>query len=186
MIIGITGTLGAGKGTLVEILLKKGFKHFSVRDFLVKEIEKRNMPVNRDSMVIVANDLRKTYSPSYIILELYKKAKDSGGNSVIESIRAVGEVEALKKLQDFYLISIDANSKVRYERIKKRGSVTDNISYKEFLENENREMNSTDPNKQNISACMNMADFQIFNNGSIEELNLKVEEVLNYIFEKKS
>lgn len=37
-IIGITGTLGAGKGTIVEYLKdKKGFAHFSVREFL-KEI----------------------------------------------------------------------------------------------------------------------------------------------------
>ena len=34
IIIGITGTIGAGKGTIVELLIKKGFKHYSVRDFL--------------------------------------------------------------------------------------------------------------------------------------------------------
>jgi len=34
MIIGITGTLGAGKGTIVEILKKKWFGHYSVREFL--------------------------------------------------------------------------------------------------------------------------------------------------------
>ena len=35
IIIGITGTLGAGKGTIVEYLVgKKGFKHYSVRELL--------------------------------------------------------------------------------------------------------------------------------------------------------
>ena len=39
LIIGITGTLGAGKGTVVEYLVeKKGFDHYSVRAFLLKEI----------------------------------------------------------------------------------------------------------------------------------------------------
>ena len=33
IIIGITGTLGAGKGTVVEYLKKKSFKHYSVRSF---------------------------------------------------------------------------------------------------------------------------------------------------------
>ena len=36
MIIGITGTLGAGKGTVVDFLKEKGFRHFSVRDYLIK------------------------------------------------------------------------------------------------------------------------------------------------------
>ena len=36
--IGITGTLGAGKGTIVEYLQKeKGFSHYSVRAFLTDE-----------------------------------------------------------------------------------------------------------------------------------------------------
>lgn len=38
-IIGITGTLGAGKGTVVDYLVKnKGFNHFSVGDYLIDEI----------------------------------------------------------------------------------------------------------------------------------------------------
>ena len=44
MIIGITGTLGAGKGTIASYLVKeKGFKHFSVREFLNKELQKRKL-----------------------------------------------------------------------------------------------------------------------------------------------
>lgn len=45
-------------------------------------------------------------------------------------------------------------------------------------------MNSEDPNKQNLAACRKMADFLIENNGTIEEFNEKIEELLN-IIEKK-
>jgi len=76
MIIGITGTLGSGKGTIVDYLVKqKGFIHFSVRQFILEEIRKRNLPQNRDSMVMVANDLRKKNSPSYITDQLYLKSR---------------------------------------------------------------------------------------------------------------
>ncbi|MCX6713904.1 MAG: dephospho-CoA kinase, partial [Candidatus Vogelbacteria bacterium] len=61
MIIGITGTLGAGKGAVVDCLKIKGFKHYSVTAFITDEIIKRGLPVNRDKMVLVANDLRAQY-----------------------------------------------------------------------------------------------------------------------------
>ena len=97
MIIWITWTLGAGKWTIVDYLVKnKWFVHLSVRAYLIKEIEKRWMPVNRDSMVEVANDLRAKYWPSYIVEELYKQAKETGKNCIIESIRAEWEALALK------------------------------------------------------------------------------------------
>ena len=103
MIIGITGTLGAGKGTVVEFLKQKRFIHFSVRDFLTEEIKRRNSEINRDNMLIVANDLREKYSPSYIAEKLYEKAKHETKNCVIESLRSVGEIESLKNKGTFYL-----------------------------------------------------------------------------------
>ena len=74
LIIGITGTIGAGKGTVVKYLQQKGFQHYSSRKFITQEIKRRGMPVNRDSMAVVANDLRATHSPSYIAESLYSEA----------------------------------------------------------------------------------------------------------------
>jgi dephospho-CoA kinase len=178
MILGITGTLGAGKGTIVEYLKSKGFKHYSVRQFITEEIERRGMPVNRDSMVAVANDLRAKYGAGYCAEQLYERARKENGNCVIESIRTSGEADALKKKGKFYLFAVDADPKMRYARITKRGTSTDNISFEVFIENEKREMTSKDPNKQNISKVIEMADFIFENNGTIEELNEKVEKVL--------
>ena len=74
-IIGITGTLGAGKGTIVDYLINHyGYKHYSVRGYLIEEAKRRGLEINRDTFVAVANDLRAKHSPSYIVDELYKQA----------------------------------------------------------------------------------------------------------------
>lgn len=185
IIIGITGTIGAGKGTVVDYLIKsKNFKHFSARGLLIEEIEKRGLENNRDSMVAVGNDLRENFGPGYIAEELFKRACESGDNAVVESLRTVGEIEALRKKGNFTLLAIDADPKIRYERISVRGSSTDNVSFEKFLADEQREMESNDPNKQNLSECIKRADFVIDNNGLIEELNEKIEKTLQIISNK--
>lgn len=131
---------------------------------MIQEIEKREMPVNRDSMVVVANDLRAKYSPSYIVEQLYEQAKLSKKNAIIESLRAVGEVETLKGKENFTFFAIDADPKIRYERVVLRGSETDKISYDEFISNEQREMENENPNKQNVAKCMQLADHVFTNN----------------------
>ena len=76
-IIWITGPQAAGKWEIVNYLVeKKWFAHYSVRWFLTEEIEKRGLPLDRDSMREVANDLRANYWPSYITDQLFLQAKE--------------------------------------------------------------------------------------------------------------
>jgi dephospho-CoA kinase len=184
VMLGITGTNGAGKGTIVEFLVnEKGFKHFSASGLITEEIVRRDMPVNRDSMIVVANDLRAKYGPGYIAEELLRRAGESEENRIIESIRTLGEVEKLKA-NGGVLLAVDAEQRTRYERNIKRGSNKDQVSFEEFAEQERKEMESEDPNKQNLSACIKMADYVVQNNGTIEELNKEIEKILIIIKNK--
>jgi dephospho-CoA kinase len=182
IIIGITGTLGAGKGTIVEYLVeKKHFRHYSVRAFLLDEIRRQGLPENRDTMFHVANSLRAQYGSSYVVDQLYLRASETGENCVIESIRTPGEIASLRRKAQFYLLAIDADPRIRYDRIRLRHSETDNITWETFRENETREMNTNDPNKQNLRKCIQVADFTIMNNGSRSELIKRIGEFLQPI-----
>ncbi len=178
MIIGITGTIGAGKGTAVEYLMQtKGFAHYSVRDFLMEEIDRQGLPRDRDSMREVGNALRLTHSPSYLMEVAHAKALADGGDALIESVRAIKEAEFLKA-NGAFLLAVDADRKVRYERIHARGSSTDHVDFDTWVAQEEQELASTDPNEMNVIGVMQMADARIENDGTLEELHRKVDAAL--------
>jgi dephospho-CoA kinase len=183
LIIGITETNGSGKGTVVKRLVKRwGFDHQSARAVITREIKKRKLPVNRNNLIEVAYDLRTKYGPDIFAKRMYKKAKEGGGKQVLESLRSPAEVEFLRQKQKkFMLLAVDANIKLRFQRIKKRGSATDNETFISFKEKEEREMESNDPNSQNIGACIEIADSKIENNGTIEKLNNRVDEIIKEV-----
>lgn len=184
IIIGITGTIGAGKGTVVEYLVKeKDFTHYSVRAWLLEKIREAGLPENRDSMFNVANEFRTKYGSSYVTDQLLAIAMKSKNDCVIESIRTTGEIESLREKGngDFYLLSVDASPETRYKRIILRKSETDQVSYETFLENEARENTATDPGRQNLKRCIEMADFSVQNDGSKEDLIVLVDEIIKKI-----
>ena len=181
MILGITGSFGAGKGAVVEYLVaERGFRHYSASGFITEEIKLRELPLNRDSMTIVANDIRKDRGPSYVIDSLYTRAKVNGGNAVIESLRAVAEVRRIKELGGFVL-GINATPELRYERAFARGSEKDHVTFEKWQEQEQAESNPDDPTKQDIFGALRESNIVIDNNGSLEELRAKIDYVLSHM-----
>ncbi|USN53178.1 MAG: AAA family ATPase [Candidatus Nomurabacteria bacterium] len=177
-LIGLTGTLAAGKGAVSEYLIQKGYQHYSAREFIRAEIQKRGLAENRDMLVQVGNDLRRQFGPDYVIATMARRGLAESDRVIVESIRVPAEVEAVQKMGGV-VIALDADQKLRYERLYKRGLTdTDNVTFAEFVAEEEREMRSDDPHKQNIHRCVAMADYRIENNGGQDELYQKVDTVL--------
>ncbi len=179
MIIGITGTDGAGKGTVVDYLVsRKGFAYYHARKLIVAEIEKQGIENNRANMRKVANEIRKQYGNDAVVSLFLAQAKEKGDEHiVIDSIRATAEAETLKA-HGGVLLSVDAERKVRYERIKARASSSDHVTYEEFILHEELEMNDPDPHGMQKAKVMDMADYRIDNNISVDDLYAQVEVFL--------
>ncbi len=178
LIIGITGTIGAGKDTIADYLKTKGFAYHSLSDIIRDECNTRNLSHERDNLIAVGNELRTTFGPSVLgKLTAAKIEKLGEKKSLAVSIRNPAEIEALRATPGFFLIAVDAPIELRFERIKKRGRPEDAVSFEKFKEQENRERAGT-ATQQQLTSVMALADAHIDNAGTFEEINQHIETIL--------
>ena len=100
-----------------------------------------------------------------------------GNDAVVDSIRTPGEVEALRKRDDFMLIEIRANTETRWERLQSRARAGDPLDKETFMEQENAEAVAKDAAGQALNATAELADLVILNDGTEQELLSDLEEL---------
>ena len=181
IVFGLTGKNASGKGTVAEILKKKNFTYHSLSDSLRDELKTLKKEETRENLIDIGNKLRENGGPGVLADKLMPKL-NSENNHIVDSIRNPLEVISLGKetpLRRFFLISIDADSRLRYDRLCSRGRIGDTDSWEKFVEQEKKEENNDDPNKQQLSRTMEMADYNIDNSGTLEELEVQVNKIIS-------
>jgi dephospho-CoA kinase len=173
-LIGLTGTNGAGKGEAATFFVNNGYAYLSLSDLIREELQKKGQEVTRNNLIKMGNRLREKSSPDILARMVVKKIK---GKAVIDSIRNSKEIEFLKKQEGFVLLSLDAPPELRFRRVQKRGREESAANLQEFLAKEAQEMNQAETGQQ-LLTCMKMADFRIWNDGTLEELYEKLEKFL--------
>jgi dephospho-CoA kinase len=181
IILGITGLAGSGKGSVAQYLANKGFVHYSVRDFLTEKLAGEGLKPDRDHMRYMADKLRHEFGPGFITAEIGKIALAANRDCVIESIRNPEEIRPLKGAGKFFLLSVTADPVARYERIRKRGSPADDVTFEKFMEQERLETAVRDKATGDILGCMKRADFTLDNNASLEKLYEQIDIILKSV-----
>ncbi len=181
IVFGLTGKNASGKGTVAEILKKKNFTYHSLSDSLRDELKSLKKEETRENLIDIGNELREKGGPGVLADKLIPKLNFEN-NHIVDSIRNPLEVISLRKetlLRRFFLISVDANSRLRYDRLCSRGRIGDTDSWEKFVEQEKKEENVDDPNKQQLSRTMQMADYNIDNSGTLQELEAQVNKIIS-------
>lgn len=184
MFIGLTGKNGSGKGEVARFLKERGFEYCSLSDVLRTELQKKKKSLTRDNLVAVGNELRKKYGPAVLADRILDQI-EIDRNYVIDSIRHPLEAKALKAKNGFILLNVTAPPKVRFERLKQRKREKDPKTYQDFLKLEKIEGKSKVGSDQQLDATLKLADYEIENAGSLDELYRKVTDFIMMAAQKK-
>ncbi len=185
MRIGLTGSLGAGKGVVSDYLKKKGFVYLSHSDELRELLKEKKIKITRKNLQDEGNRLREREGGNALTKRIINKIKNQKYNRIIvDSIRNPAEIEELRKLKNFFLIAVDAPKKIRFERIKERDRESDPKTWEKFIEVDNRDQGEENEKGQQVKKCIDMADFKLINDDSLEKVNKKIEELCRKIERK--
>lgn len=187
MIIGLTGSLAAGKGIVSDFLKNKGFVYLSLSDELREVAKERKIEITRLNLQNLGNELRENMGKEVLAKLVVNKIKNQQYiNVVIDGIRNPSEIEHLKNnLKNFYLISVDAPREERFKRLVERNRESDPKTWEEFLKVDDRDKGIGESDTgQNVGRCMSIADFNLINESNLDSIKLKVEELYEEIERK--
>lgn len=175
-LIGLTGTHGAGKGTVSSYFVREyGFLCVSVSEFLAEEAERRGMKPDRKARGDIANEYR-AHGPTALMEATYASIPVGAERVILEPQYTEAEIAFVHE-KGGVVISVDADLRTRYDRVHVRGSAKDDVSFEQFVALE--ELSSADKDKQNVRAAMVAADIHLMNSGTLEELEAAVREALD-------
>ncbi|KKP69303.1 hypothetical protein A2X44_04095 [candidate division CPR3 bacterium GWF2_35_18] len=190
LLIGIVGPLASGKGAVAEFLRSQyGFVSFTLSHLVHEELEKRGIKnFTRKDLQDIGNELRKEFGDQVLAERALDKLKKDGMPLIIiEGIRNPGEVKFLKKQKHFYLISVNADSKVRFSRLTFRNKPWDPKDWKAFMKVSRRDLGKNEGRSgQQVSRCMNMANFKITNNRDLADVYRQMDRVIFQIKRRDS
>ncbi|HMS92181.1 MAG TPA: nucleoside monophosphate kinase [Candidatus Saccharibacteria bacterium] len=183
IIIGLVGEPSGGKDTAADYLVKKyNFEHISTGDLVREYITKNKLGnLTRKNLKKNAIKLREQFGSDYLANIALQNAKSN--NVVISGLRTIPEAHSIQ-LNKGIVLCVNADIRTRYQRAKARGRVGENIDFESFKKTQLSEERGEGPHEQNVEAVMSIADQNISNDGTLEDLHKQLDEFMSHIFKQ--
>lgn len=183
-IIGIIGTAGAGKSYASTYIVEQyDAEKITFSDYLTHVLQKMALDRSRENMIKLSVILRKEFGEEILSHAVAADALRSPKRIVlIDGIRRVEDLAAFKSLPNFTFIAVDADPKLRFERMKGRHEKTDDaeMTWEAF------QKTAQAPTEVTIPETMKYADYTIMNDGTLEEYQEALDDIMKRLgIEKK-
>lgn len=176
IILGLVGPMACGKETVKQYLVTKyDAKDCRFSSILRDILNRVSVPVSRDTLQRVSTVLRANFGENLLAKAIANDASKLEANIVvIDGVRRFTDIEHLNELPNFTLIKINADPKVRYERMKLRNENAGDAekTFEEFLEDHEKEAD------KQIPEVMKTAKYSIDNSGTFEDLYKQIDEII--------
>lgn len=175
-VFAIVGMAGAGKSEAARFFEDEGYARVRFGDATDEEIVKRGLILNEENERSTREALRKEYGmAAYAILNRPKI--DSALESSPVVIDGLYSWEEYKSLKSYYgkklaVISILASPQTRYLRLASR-------KIRPLTEDEAMSRDSAEIENLNKGGPIAMADYNIINEGSLEELGRQIRQIFS-------
>ena len=176
IILGFVGPMSSGKGTACEYLIKNYNASYYRYSTIVRDVLTRlGQEQTRANMQILSLSLRQLFGEDLFAKVMAKDVnKDKNKLICVDGIRRPEDIIYLSGIPGFHLISIDADEKIRYERIIKRSENPDDAkkTFAQFKIDQSKETETT------IPSAMALAEIILDNSFGLNSLHGKLDKLI--------
>lgn len=176
-VIGLVGTIGAGKDTVAGHLIKKyKYQSISTGDIIRKMVSEEGKEPNRENSQIFQKEKREKEGSDFFSRKVVEEIKkNQWEKAIFNGVRTPDDAKALKKEfgKNAVIILVDAEPHLRFERLKGRKRIGDPETFEEFQKQDKAEKELF-----NFDEVLKYVNYTIKNEGTYEELHKKIDVLL--------
>ncbi|MBR3157382.1 AAA family ATPase [Candidatus Saccharibacteria bacterium] len=181
-ILAVVGMSGSGKSVVVDYLTDKGYPKVYFGGMIYKEMEKRGIERTEDgeSEKKFREEIREKEGKDWVVRQVIAETKDliSAGQKriVLDGVYSWTEYKTLKHEfpQSLTFVAIVVDKNLRYDRVAKRPGRA--FDAKAIRERDRSEIENLEKGGPIVAA-----DYYILNNGSVEDVESRVDEILKKV-----
>lgn len=174
-LVAVVGMAGSGKSVATDYLENKGWEKIYFGGVIYDKMRKEGIEITPDSQKEYREKIRREYGMGAVAILLKDKITQAykEKNTVLDGLYSWDEYLILKEdFPDLKLICVACDKELRYQRIGTR--VDRPFNRKEIIHRDITEI-------ENLAkgGPIAMADYFLLNNGSIEEYEARLLEILD-------